>query len=53
MKCTFKGRPGYRWGGKSNKCYLYTPGDKQSRANAIKRAMKQAVAIGKGKVPKE
>jgi hypothetical protein len=51
MRCRINGKPGYKWG-KSGKCYPYTPGDPASRRAAKKRAMKQAVAIGKGKVPR-
>ena len=43
------GKPGYKWGS-SGKCYTYTPGDNNGKQNAKKKAMKQAVAIGGGKV---
>jgi hypothetical protein len=52
MKCTKDGKIGVKYGA-SGTCYTYTPGNKQSRANAIKKAMKQAIAIGKGKVPSD
>ncbi len=46
QKCEIKGKKGIRWGSRGT-CYPYTPGNKQSRANAIAKAMKQAIAIQK------
>ena len=43
QKCKEKGKSGWRWG-KSGKCY--------TGAGAKKKAIKQALAIGKGKIPK-
>ena len=50
MRCRKNGKPGYKFG-KGGKCYPYTPGNAASRKAARAKAMKQAVAIGKGKVP--
>jgi hypothetical protein len=37
MPCRSNGKPGYKWG-ESGKCYTYTPGNKQSREAARKKA---------------
>ena len=38
------GKPGYRYGA-TGKVYTYTPGNKASRETALKKAIKQALAI--------
>ena len=45
QSCTEKGLPGYRYGGKSNKCYTYTPGNEKSRKEAKRKAIIQSIAI--------
>lgn len=43
--CSSNGKPGYKWGD-SGKCYIYTPGDEQSRKDARRKVLNQALAIG-------
>jgi hypothetical protein len=52
MKCTEKGRPGWKFG-ESGKCYTYTPGDLKSEKEAKRKAHLQGVAMGEGKLPDE
>jgi len=42
--CREKGKPGYRWG-ESGKCYVYTPGNEESRKKAKQKASLQGAAI--------
>lgn len=43
-RCTKDGKPGYKWGDEG-KCYSYTPGNKESRERAKKKATEQGQAI--------
>ena len=43
-RATKDGKPGFRFG-KSGKVYTYTPGDKESRERARKKAEKQGRAV--------
>ena len=43
--CIIGGNPGYAWG-KQGKCYEYDPEDEESKINAKRKAIAQAVAIG-------
>ena len=43
-RATKDGKPGFRFG-KSGKIYTYTPGDKESRERARKKAEKQGRAV--------
>lgn len=45
MDCSVDGEPGVKWGD-AGTCYTYTPGDEDSRKDAVKQAMAQAIAIG-------
>lgn len=47
--CQIDDKPGKRWGN-SGTCYPYEPGNEESKNEAIKKAMAQAVAIGGGEV---
>jgi len=49
MRCIADGKPGYKWG-KSGKCYTYTPGSEIGKKAAKKKALKQGVAMGEGKL---
>lgn len=44
-QCQINNNPGYAWG-KSGRCYEYNPNDDASKAEAKKKAIAQAVAIG-------
>ena len=48
-KCQKGGKSGYKWGD-SGKCYTYTTGNKTSQKSAKKKAIKQGLAIGGGKL---
>ena len=43
-RCTYKGKPAYRWG-EHGKCYAYTAGNKRSRDAAKKKALEQGRAM--------
>jgi hypothetical protein len=43
-QCRINNEPGYAWG--KGKCYSYDPSDEQSKTDAKKKAITQAVAIG-------
>lgn len=45
QRCTQDGKSGWRWGSKG-KCYIYTPGSKQSETVARKKAENQGLATG-------
>lgn len=44
-QCQIDSEPGYKWG-QQGKCYAYSPGDEESKAEAKKKAIAQGVAIG-------
>lgn len=44
QSCQNDGKPGFRWG-KQGKCYIYTPGNKESMDRARNRAAEQGRAI--------
>ena len=46
MRCTEKGKPGYRWGN-GGKCYTYTPNNTASESAAKLKAAKQGFIISK------
>lgn len=50
MKCESDGSPGWKFG-PSGQCYTYAAGDAASEAAAKKKAIRQALAIGGGKLP--
>lgn len=52
MRCQSDGAPGWKFG-KSGACYTYDPDDADSKNAAKKKAIKQAIAIGGGKAPKD
>lgn len=43
--CQINNNPGYKWGQKG-KCYAYDPSSEESKTEAKKKAIAQAVAIG-------
>jgi hypothetical protein len=45
-RCQLGGKPGWKFG-EAGKCYTYTKGNKESSARAKKKAIKQAVAMGR------
>lgn len=47
--CKMGGKPGFKYGD-SGKCYSYSPGNKESMMAAKKKAIKQGLAIGGGKL---
>jgi len=44
-RCSKDGKPGFKWGS-SGACYTYTSGDDKSIADAKKKVLAQATAIG-------
>lgn len=50
--CKSDGQPGFKFGD-SGTCYTYTAGDEDAKLAAKKKAIKQAIAIGGGKAPRE
>lgn len=48
QSCSKDGRPGYQYGD-NGACYTYKSGDKESKLAAKKLAIKQGVAIEKGR----
>jgi hypothetical protein len=52
QRCTTDGKPGWKYGD-SGACYVYTSGDDASEKEAKRKAVKQAIAIGGGKAPKD
>lgn len=51
-RCNEDGKPGWKWGDRG-KCYTYPPGDPKAEKEAKSKAVKQAFAIGGGKLPLE
>ncbi len=45
QRCETDGRPGWKWGD-AGTCYPYTAGDEESEAEARRKAMAQAAAMG-------
>lgn len=50
--CKINGGPGKKWGDQG-KCYSYDPENEESKKSAIKKAIRQALAMGQGKMPYE
>jgi hypothetical protein len=45
-RCRENNKPGYKWGKKGNKCYVYDPNNKASETKARKKAHEQGIASG-------
>lgn len=43
--CSESGSPGYKWGDEG-KCYIYSPGNEESKNSARRKALAQGIAIG-------
>lgn len=52
LDCQQDGKPGYKFGA-TGTCYTFPPGDDTAKAAAKKQAIKQALAVGGGKAPRD